>query len=75
MKTIKIVIEEKNENNVNATVYIKSDEKSEENNVGTLWLMHEELDLIANSLTLGMPDECQLIIYDETGNDDLYIDD
>lgn len=63
MKNIKIVIDEKNEKAVKATMFIENVDGN--SNVGTLWMLHEELEFFKDSLMFGTPDECQLIIQDE----------
>lgn len=64
MKNIKIVIDEKNKKLVKATMFLEDAAGS--SNVGTLWMLHDELEFFKSSLMFGTPDECQLIVQDDT---------
>ena len=64
MKNIKIVINEKNKKLVKATMFFEDTDES--SNVGTLWMLHDELEFFKDSLMFGAPDECQLIVQDDT---------
>lgn len=72
MNDIKIVIDTRNENSVNATIYMVNS-KSGSSNTGTIWMTNDEFDMFTNTIAMGLPDECQLIVDDATS--DKYFDD